>query len=82
MDKKINDAIQIFHNILDVMDVKAREGCDPSYTNLNLSWEGFENGNGVEIGKDIEKFIRKIKKYLSQNKNLLNESKKNTEKPS
>lgn len=49
---------QLAKEIIRVLDVKARQGVrKPEET-----WTGFENGNGEEIGRDIEQLIAKAKK--------------------
>lgn len=59
-----NEAIQLSKLIIEILDKKAHRGTDDN------SWLGFTNGNGIEIGVDIEKIIRKAKKIIK------NESKK------
>ena len=44
-----------------VLKNKALRGCDEK------SWIGFQNGNGTEVGKDIERLIKRAEreqKYL------------------
>lgn len=44
--------------VIDVLDIKGRAGCN------DKSWIGFQNGNGTEIGSDIERLIKKAKKQI------------------
>lgn len=44
--------------VIRILDKKANRGCSQQ------SWEGFENGNGEEIGTHIDKLIRKAKKIV------------------
>ena len=50
------DLLSLCKSIIQTLDVKGRAGC------INPSWEGFQNGNGTEVGKDIETLIRKAKR--------------------
>jgi hypothetical protein len=49
---------EIIKQLVFVLDEKCKRG------DLFPSWEGFENGNGEECGKDIEELIEKAKEYL------------------
>lgn len=56
--KQLLAAVRLAETVIKVMDIKGRAGLsDPT-------WVGFENGNGTEIGKDIEKMIRQAKRFL------------------
>jgi hypothetical protein len=44
--------------IINVLDVKALKGCKIK------SWIGFENGEGENVGNDIEDLIKKAKEIL------------------
>lgn len=47
--------------VIIVLKNKALRGCDEK------SWIGFQNGNGTEVGKDIERLIKRAEreqKYL------------------
>lgn len=53
---------QLATEIIRVLDVKARQGARrPEET-----WTGFENGEGVEVGQDIERLIRKAKAVVKK----------------
>lgn len=52
-------------SVIEVLDIKARAG------STEPSWLGFQNGNGTEIGKEIEALIRKAKRLHSQDKESL-----------
>ena len=43
--------------VVSILDLKAHNGCDCK------NWDGFQNGNGEEVGKDINKLIKFAKKY-------------------
>ena len=54
------DAQTLAKEIIRLLDVKARRGVrKPEET-----WIGFENGEGVEIGTDIERLIKKAKAVI------------------
>jgi hypothetical protein len=54
---------KLLKEILYILDVKGKVGCDSD------KWEGLQNGKGQEIGKDIDKIIKKIKKVLNEQSN-------------
>ena len=57
--KTVNDElISLALTIVEVLDKRARAG------GLNPSWQGFQNGNGVEVGQDIDRLICKAKRIL------------------
>lgn len=47
-------------DLLATLDVKCRKGC----SDKNMSWVGFQNGDGEECGEDIERIIDSAKKML------------------
>ena len=51
--------VKFCNRVIEVLDKKARNGCygDPS-------WIGFQNGNGTEVGKDIEALIKRAKQIV------------------
>lgn len=55
-------AEQLANEIIRVLDVKARQGVrKPEET-----WTDFENGDGVEIGRDVERLIKRAKAVIKQ----------------
>jgi hypothetical protein len=50
---------QLAKDIIRILKVKANRGCN------HQSWEGFQNGNGEDVGKDIDRLIRKAEKVLN-----------------
>jgi hypothetical protein len=52
------------NRVIAILDIKARNGC----VEKEKSWIGFENGNGTEVGKDIERLIKLAKKELKNGK--------------
>ena len=56
------ELIKLAQRVVDILDVKARNGC----TEPNKTWHGFNNGNGTEFGSDIESLINKAKRSLKK----------------
>ena len=52
-------AVSLAEFVIKILDEKAHRGC------YNKVWFGFQNGNGEEVGKDIEQIIIKAKKFIS-----------------
>lgn len=55
-------AVLLAEKVINVLDKKCRNGC----TGEHYTWVGFQNGNGVECGVDIERLIRQAKRLLMQ----------------
>ena len=53
--------INLAQKIINILDIKARSGC---YS--KPAWEGFQNGNGTDVGNDIEKLIKQAKTELKK----------------
>ena len=54
------DAQDLAKEVVRLLDVKARQGVHkPEET-----WIGFENGEGVEIGREVEQLIKKAKAVI------------------
>ena len=62
MNNQIEEANKIIKSIIKILDIKARQGCRQKED----TWVGIQNGNGIEIGEDIEKIILKSKKYIKK----------------
>lgn len=63
-ENQLNEANAIIDKIIKILDVKARTGCNDK----SASWVGLQNGNGTEIGLDIENLIKKAKNYTKKYK--------------
>ena len=57
--KLLLSAISLVELVVKILDKKANRGSDYK------KWFGFQNGNGEEVGKDIDRIIVKAKKVLS-----------------
>jgi len=47
--------------VVDVLETKASGG-----KHNPAPWEGYENCNGTEVGKDIDRLIRRCKRIIKQ----------------
>ena len=45
---------------IDILDVKCADGCE------NKTWKGFQNGNGEDIGIEIDRFIKESKQLIKE----------------
>ena len=52
-------AVRLAETVIKVMDKKGKAGCNEP------TWIGFQNGNGTEIGIDIERMIKQAKRFLA-----------------
>ena len=46
--------------IVNILDVKCADGCE------NKTWKDFQNGNGEDVGLEIDKFIKEAKQLISK----------------
>ena len=61
-DFSANDKlITLAGQIVEVLDKRCKAGCS------NPDWTGYENGNGSEVGSEIERLIRRAKRILRIN---------------
>jgi hypothetical protein len=59
---KMSNGIRLAKLVISILDKKAHKGC------TDKSWPGFQNGNGEEIGVDIDRIVDEAKKLLNQSK--------------
>lgn len=57
---KHKSAVHLAKKIIAILDVKCKKGC----TGENATWQGFQNGNGIECGSYIEQLIEQAKRFL------------------
>jgi hypothetical protein len=55
-------AVSLAKEVVQILDEKCKQGCAPE----NRSWIGFENGDGIECGNDIERLIKQAKNILKK----------------
>lgn len=53
------DAVRLAKTVINVMDKKGKAGCKEP------TWIGIQNGNGTEIGVDIERMIKQAKRFIA-----------------
>ena len=57
---KAPEMLEKLVEIVNILDVKCADGCE------NKTWKGFQNGNGEDVGLEIDKFIKEAKKLISK----------------
>lgn len=58
----MSELIKLAERVVDVLDKKASAGV------YNKEWKGFTNGNGTEVGVDIDRLIKHCKKIINTKK--------------
>ena len=61
---KAPEMLEKLVEIVNILDVKCADGCE------NKTWKGFQNGNGEDVGLEIDKFIKEAKQLISKAKKL------------
>jgi predicted Zn-dependent protease len=56
--------VSLAKDIVNILEIKCLAGCSEKHK----TWQGFQNGNGTDVGKDIERLIRKAKRIIKQEK--------------
>ena len=46
--------------IVNILDIKCTDGC------VNKTWGDFQNGNGEDVGLEIDKFIKDTKQLIKE----------------
>jgi hypothetical protein len=59
VNKQTLAAVRLAETIIKVMDKNGKAGC------REPTWIGIQNGNGREIGNDIERMIKQAKRFLA-----------------
>jgi hypothetical protein len=54
------ELISLASRVIAILDKKANVGCKEK------GWEGFQNGNGTEVGKDIDRVIKSAHRILKK----------------
>ena len=57
---KAPEMLKKLKECIDILDVKCADGC------INKTWIGFQNGNGEDIGIEIDRFIRETKQLIKE----------------
>ena len=59
----ISKALEMLEKLkecIDILDVKCTDGC------INKTWIDFQNGNGEDIGIEIDRFIKETKQLIKE----------------
>ena len=57
---KAPEMLEKLKECIDILDVKCAYGCE------NKTWKGFQNGNGEDIGIEIDRFIKESKQLIKE----------------
>ena len=57
---KAPEMLEKLVEIVNILDVKCADGCE------NKTWKGFQNGNGEDVGLEIDKFIKEAKQLIKE----------------
>ena len=57
---KAHEMLEKLKECIDILDVKCTDGC------INKTWIDFQNGNGEDIGIEIDRFIKESKQLIKE----------------
>lgn len=57
---KAPEILEKLKECIDILDVKCTDGC------VNKTWIDFQNGNGEDIGIEIDRFIKESKQLIKE----------------
>ena len=57
---KYTEMLEKLSEIVNILDIKCIDGC------VNKTWGDFQNGNGEDVGLEIDKFIKDTKKLIKE----------------
>ena len=57
---KAPEMLEKLSEIVNILDIKCTDGC------VNKTWGDFQNGNGEDVGLEIDKFIKDTKKLIKE----------------
>lgn len=57
---KAPEILEKLKECIDILDVKCTDGC------INKTWIDFQNGNGEDIGIEIDRFIKETKQLIKE----------------
>jgi hypothetical protein len=57
---KSTEMLEKLSEIVNILDIKCTDGC------VNKTWIDFQNGNGEDIGIEIDRFIKESKQLLKE----------------
>ena len=57
---KDTEMLEKLSEIVNILDIKCTEGC------VNKTWGDFQNGNGEDVGLEIDKFIKDTEQLIKE----------------
>ena len=57
---KAPEMLEKLSEIVNILDIKCTDGC------VNKTWRDFQNGNGEDVGLEIDKFIKDTKQLIKE----------------
>ena len=57
---KYTEMLEKLSEIVNILDIKCTDGCD------NKTWGDFQNGNGEDVGLEIDKFIKDTEQLIKE----------------
>ena len=57
---KYTEMLEKLSEIVNILDIKCTDGC------INKTWIDFQNGNGEDVGLEIDKFIKEAKQLIKE----------------
>ncbi len=57
---KSPEMLEKLSEIVNILDIKCTDGC------VNKTWGDFQNGNGEDVGLEIDKFIKDTKQLIKE----------------
>ena len=57
---KAPEMLEKLSEIVNILDIKCTDGC------VNKTWGDFQNGNGEDVGLEIDKFIKDTKQLIKE----------------
>ena len=57
---KYTEMLEKLSEIVNILDIKCTEGC------VNKTWGDFQNGNGEDVGLEIDKFIKDTEQLIKE----------------
>ena len=57
---KYTEMLKKLSEIVNILDIKCTDGC------VNKTWGDFQNGNGEDVGLEIDKFIKDTEQLIKE----------------
>ena len=57
---KYTEMLEKLSEIVNILDIKCTDGC------VNKTWGDFQNGNGEDVGLEIDKFIKDTEQLIKE----------------